>query len=103
MLREDRPGRGGDHESFLDQGIPGVRFIETVESPNAGTVASHQHSPNDLPTYVTPYLDTRFLASVRSGTTGTGLGMIMMPGGGMAVPCARPDHRPRASESPGHG
>jgi Zn-dependent M28 family amino/carboxypeptidase len=54
MLREDRPGRGGDHEAFLDQGIPGVRFIETVESPNAGTVASHQHSPNDLATYVTP-------------------------------------------------
>ncbi len=30
-------------------------------------------------------LDTRYLASVRSGTTGTGLGMIMLPGGG-AVP-----------------
>jgi hypothetical protein len=53
-LREDRPGRGGDHESFLDQGTPGIRFIETVESPNAGTVASHEHSPNDLMTYITP-------------------------------------------------
>jgi hypothetical protein len=38
-----------------------------------------------IPTFVTPYLDTRYLASVRSGTAGTGLGMIMMPGG-MAVP-----------------
>jgi hypothetical protein len=59
MLREDRPGRGGDHEAFLDQGVPGVRFIETVESPNAGTLASHQHSPNDLATYVTPSYTAR--------------------------------------------
>lgn len=39
-----------------------------------------------LPTFVTPFLDTRYLASVRSGTAGTGLGLIM--GGGMAVPAA---------------
>ena len=58
-LREDRPGRGGDHESFLDQGYPGVRFIETVESPNAGTVASHEHSPNDLMTFLTPAYTAR--------------------------------------------
>ncbi|MFI5229222.1 MAG: carboxypeptidase regulatory-like domain-containing protein [Gemmatimonadales bacterium] len=38
-----------------------------------------------LPSFVTPYLDTRYLASVRSGTAGTGLGMIMLPGG-MAIP-----------------
>ena len=37
-----------------------------------------------LPTYITPFLDRRYLASVRSGTAGTGLGMIM--GGGMAIP-----------------
>jgi hypothetical protein len=36
-----------------------------------------------LPSFVTPYLDNRYLASVRSGTAGTGLGMIM---GGMAMP-----------------
>jgi hypothetical protein len=54
MLREDRPGRGGDHESFLDHAVPAVRFIETVESPEAGTIASHQHSPNDRFEYVTP-------------------------------------------------
>jgi hypothetical protein len=58
-LREDRPGRGGDHESFIDRAYPGVRFIETVESPNAGTVASHQHSPNDLPSFVTPAYTAR--------------------------------------------
>ena len=34
-----------------------------------------------LPTFITPFLDRRYLASVRSGTAGTGLGMIM--GGGM--------------------
>ena len=36
-----------------------------------------------LPSFVTPYLDNRYLASVRSGTAGTGLGMLM---GGMAMP-----------------
>jgi hypothetical protein len=58
-LREDRPGRGGDHESFLDVGIPGVRFIETNESPNAGTSTSHQHSPMDLFSFVTPTYTAR--------------------------------------------
>jgi hypothetical protein len=58
-LREDRFGRGGDHESFLDQSYPGVRFIETIESPNAGTVASHEHSPNDLMMYLTPAYTAR--------------------------------------------
>jgi Zn-dependent M28 family amino/carboxypeptidase len=58
-LREDRPGRGGDHESFIAAGYPGVRFIETNESPNAGTTASHQHSPNDLFQYVTPAYTAR--------------------------------------------
>jgi hypothetical protein len=40
-----------------------------------------------LPTFVTPFLDTRYLASVRSGTAGAGLGMMMMPGG-MPIPAA---------------
>jgi hypothetical protein len=40
-----------------------------------------------LPTYISPFLDQRYLASVRSGSAGTGLGMIMLPGGGgMAMP-----------------
>ena len=34
-----------------------------------------------LPTFVTPFLDTRYLASVRSGTYGFGMGAMMMPGG----------------------
>jgi hypothetical protein len=40
-----------------------------------------------LPTFISPFLDQRYLASVRSGSAGTGLGMIMLPGGGgMAMP-----------------
>ena len=39
-----------------------------------------------LPTFVTPFLDKRYLASVRSGTSGLGLGVMMMPGG--MVPAA---------------
>ena len=33
-----------------------------------------------LPTFITPFLDGRYLASVRSGSAGTGLGMIMRRG-----------------------
>lgn len=47
-LREDRPGRGSDHQPFLNNAIPAVRFIELNE-----TVA-HQHAPADQLTYVTP-------------------------------------------------
>jgi hypothetical protein len=65
-LREDRPGRGGDHESFIAAGRPGVRFIETVESPNAGTTPSHEHSPNDLFMYVTPAYTARVAQVVAS-------------------------------------
>ncbi len=39
-----------------------------------------------LPTFVTPYLDTRYLSSIRSGTAGGGLGAIMMGGGAMPMP-----------------
>lgn len=53
MLREDRPGRGGDHESFIAGAIPGVRFIEPAENLN------HQHSPNDLYDFVTPSYTAR--------------------------------------------
>lgn len=38
-----------------------------------------------LPSYVSPMLDHRYLASIRAGSSGGGLGMIMMPGGGGAV------------------
>jgi len=38
-----------------------------------------------LPTFITPFLDQRYLESIRSGTAGTNLGMIMMPGGAAAM------------------
>jgi hypothetical protein len=39
-----------------------------------------------LPSFVAPFLDTRYLASIRSGTTGGGLGAMMMgPGGPMPI------------------
>jgi hypothetical protein len=65
-LREDRPGRGSDQESFINAGYPAVRVIETSESPNAATLASHQHSPNDLPMYVTPGYTSRIAQVVIS-------------------------------------
>jgi hypothetical protein len=33
-----------------------------------------------LPPYIASYLDTRFLASIRSGTAGAGNGPMMFPG-----------------------
>src|SRR5262249_48236061 len=52
-LREDRPGRGGDHEPFLDVGIPGVRFIETNEN------FARQHTPDDNVAHMTPAYTAR--------------------------------------------
>jgi len=77
-LRQDRPGRGSDHISFINQGDPAVRIMETVEcSPSPpdnscgqlplpcptpanipddckSFLTAHQHTPFDLPQYVTP-------------------------------------------------
>ena len=77
VLHEDRPGRGSDHESFINAGIPGVRFIETIESPNAATAASHQHSPNDLFMYVTPSYTARIAQIVVA--VGASLARAPMP------------------------
>jgi Peptidase family M28 len=79
LLREDRPGRGSDHTSFISNAYPAVRFMETHEcSPSpvdnscggpfpcpppaqipafckdTSFVTTHQHSPNDLVKYITP-------------------------------------------------
>jgi hypothetical protein len=61
VLREDRQGRGGDHEAFIDAGIPAVRFVEKNED------FLHQHSPLDLAEYVTPEYTAR-LAQVVAAT-----------------------------------
>lgn len=52
-LREDRLHRGSDHESFIEKGIPGVRFIDRNEN------LAHQHSPDDRYEYVTPAYTAR--------------------------------------------
>jgi hypothetical protein len=79
LLREDRPGRGSDHTSFISNAYPAVRFMETHEcSPSpvdnscggpfpcpppaqipafckdTTFITTHQHSPNDLVKYITP-------------------------------------------------
>jgi len=60
QLREDRPGRGGDHEPFIDNKYPGVRFIEPNEN------LAHQHTPEDLVMYVTPAYTARMTSIVAS-------------------------------------
>jgi hypothetical protein len=92
LLREDRPGRGSDHTSFISNAYPAVRFMETHEcSPSpvdnscggpfpcpppaqipasckdTTFITTHQHSPNDQVQYITPnYAATiaRVMASV---------------------------------------
>jgi hypothetical protein len=79
-LREDRPGRASDHVSFINEGFPAVRLMETFEcspSPVNNTcgqpilpcpppaqipafckdplfITTHQHSPHDLVKFITP-------------------------------------------------
>jgi hypothetical protein len=77
ILREDRPGRGSDHISFINQGYPGVRIMETFEcSPSPvdnscggplpchappfiqasclSLTTDHQHDGADLNQFITP-------------------------------------------------
>jgi hypothetical protein len=60
QYREDRPGRGGDHEPFIDNSHPGVRFIDPTES------LDHQHTANDLFQFVTPAYTGRITQVVAS-------------------------------------
>jgi acetylornithine deacetylase/succinyl-diaminopimelate desuccinylase-like protein len=92
-LREDRPGRGSDHRSFIVQAFPAVRFMETFECspspvdnscgaplpcpPPARIPAScrdfstsHQHSPQDISAFVTPEYTAR-IAKVLLATGAT--------------------------------
>jgi len=90
-LREDRPGRGSDHTSFISQAHPAVRFMETHEcSPSpvdnscggpfpcpppaeipdfckdTTFITTHQHSPNDLVQYITPTYASRIAQVIAS-------------------------------------
>jgi len=77
-LRQDRPGRASDHVSFINNGFPAVRLMETHEcSPSPpdnscgqlklpcptpanipdnckSFLTAHQHTPFDLPQFITP-------------------------------------------------
>jgi hypothetical protein len=93
-LREDRPGRASDHVSFINNGYPAVRLMETFEcSPSpvdnscggpfpcpppaqipafckdTSFITTHQHSPNDQVQFITPsYAAT--IAQVMAGVAG---------------------------------
>jgi hypothetical protein len=64
MRREDRPGRGSDHQPFIDLGVAGVRFIETHET------LAHQHSPDDVIAFVTPEYTARMTRVVVASLAG---------------------------------
>ena len=53
----DRPGRGGDHQPFLDNGYPGVRFTEPNEFGDGSGGNGRQHNEFDTVEFVNfPYL-----------------------------------------------
>lgn len=53
----DRPGRGGDHIPFYDNGYAAVRFTEANENGIGDGSVGHQHNGTDSITYVNiPYL-----------------------------------------------
>ena len=49
----DRPGRGGDHQSFQDAGFTAIRFTERFENLN------YQHTMKDLFEHMSPSFNTR--------------------------------------------
>jgi hypothetical protein len=93
-LREDRPGRGSDHRSFIRHGYPAVRFMETIECspspPDNSTpfpppslpanclsfTTSHQHSPNDISAFTTP----EYTARVTQLVVATAASLARAPG-----------------------
>ncbi|RMF57358.1 MAG: M20/M25/M40 family metallo-hydrolase, partial [Calditrichaeota bacterium] len=51
IARRDRPGRGGDHFAFNEQGYTAARLTEPEDNLN------HQHNMDDLPEFMSfPYL-----------------------------------------------
>jgi hypothetical protein len=83
-LREDRPGRGGDHEPFIAAGRPAVRFIETAEN------VTHQHTPQDLFQYVTP----AYSAGVAQVVAAVAASLARAPDAPGAFSSAGPDASP---------
>jgi acetylornithine deacetylase/succinyl-diaminopimelate desuccinylase-like protein len=79
-LREDRIGRGGDQTSFIAEGYPAVRFIETQEN------VAHQHSPDDVFSNVVPAYLARLTGVVVAS----------------AASLARSPHAPRTFEASGN-
>ena len=64
-------------EASVDMLIRLVPAIKSVITPG---------QRRKLPPLIASYLDTRYLASIRSGTAGAGNGMMMFPGGMMMMP-----------------
>ena len=75
ILARDRPGRGGDHLAFNEQGFTAVRLTDPEDNLN------HQHNENDLSEFMSfPYfrkvvqINAAFLASLAwAPPTPTGL------------------------------
>ena len=99
ILREDRPGRGSDHSSFINQGDPAVRIMERFECspspvdnscggpfpcpPPAQIPAScksfstaHQHTPFDLNQFITP----SYAAQIAQVMAATAASLARAPG-----------------------
>ncbi|HEY9230121.1 MAG TPA: hypothetical protein VIP11_25945, partial [Gemmatimonadaceae bacterium] len=79
----ERYDQGEAYERYRSARQAGVDALMKVAPSIKSLLTEAQF--RKLPTFVTPFLDQRYLASIRSGTAGGGLGAMMM-GGGMAMP-----------------
>jgi hypothetical protein len=75
----DRYDQGDAYERYRTAREATVDALITLAPAIKSLLTSEQW--RRLPTTVTPYLDARYLASVRSGTAGAGLAALMMPNG----------------------
>ncbi|MFQ5460888.1 MAG: M28 family peptidase, partial [Anaerolineae bacterium] len=90
----DRPGRGGDHQSFSVEGYPAVRVIAAQED------TERQHSPRDTPAGLDPAyqaavvrLDLAVVASLALAPPEVAAAPVVQEAaGGVAVRWAAVDH-----------
>jgi len=75
----DRYDQGDAYEHYRTAREATVDALMRLAPPMKALLTPEQW--RRLPTTVTPYLDARYLASVRSGTAGAGLAALMMPNG----------------------
>lgn len=80
----DTYDKGVAYDRYKTARESSVDLLITLAPEIKGLLTAEQR--RKLPAFIASYLDTRYLASIRSGTAGAGGGPMMLPGGMMAMP-----------------